>query len=309
MEPAVVLLRWAQYAAGFVLTGGALFALYGLPREGQASAAALSWPRRLLATSAALLLLTSALGLIAQTAVVAGSFVAALDPATLGSVLTEMAMGPASVARIAAGGLALALLVLGRPGWWRWLAVSLMGAIATASFAWMGHGAATEGAAGALHLFADLAHLGAAAVWIGALAFFVVLAVASGDAGVDRLTAFHHALARFSGIGSGLVAVLLGTGLINSWYLVGPAGLERLFSTLYGGLLLLKVAGFGLMLGLAAINRFRLTPRLRSALNDPERAKAAVAALKRSLGLEAGVSLMVLALVAWLGRLAPLSSQ
>ncbi len=309
MEPAIVLLRWAQYAAGFVLMGGALFALYGLPRDGQTSAAALGWPRRMLASSAALLLVTSALGLIAQTVDLAGSLAAALDPATLGSVLTEMAMGPASAARVIASGLALTLLVPGRPGWQRWLAVGVMGAIATASFAWMGHGSAAEGAGGLLHLLADLAHLGAAAVWIGALAFFVALALAPGGIDSDRLAAFHQALARFSGIGSGLVAVLLGTGLINSWYLVGATGLERLFSTLYGGLLLLKLAGFGVMLLLAAMNRFRLTPRLRTAIDNPERMKGAVAALRRSLLLEAGASLTVLALVAWLGRLAPISSQ
>ena len=44
MEPAVVLLRWAQYAASFVLTGGALFALRALPAAGPFSAAGLGWP-------------------------------------------------------------------------------------------------------------------------------------------------------------------------------------------------------------------------------------------------------------------------
>ena len=99
METAVVLLRWAQYMTSFVVTGGALFALYALPAGGPSSAVALGWPRRLLGGSAALLALASGLGLLLQTAVVAGSLAAALDRSTLASVITEMAMGAASLVR------------------------------------------------------------------------------------------------------------------------------------------------------------------------------------------------------------------
>ena len=63
------------------------------------------------------------------------------------------------------------------------------------------------------------------------------------------------------------------------------------------------------LLLLAAANRFRLTPALNAALEAPERAPAAVAELKRSIVIEAGAALTVLALVAWLGRLAPIVSQ
>jgi copper resistance protein D len=309
METAVVLLRWTQYAAAFVLMGGAAFSLYALPAQGASSAAALGWPRRILCGSAVVLLLTTVLGLIAQTAVVAGSLAAALDLETLGSVLTDMAMGPASAIRATVALLAALLLLAPRPGPAAWFVTALLGAIATASFAWMGHGAATEGAGALLHLGADILHLVSAAIWIGAIAFFIGLAARRGEPDYDQLMAFHVALAGFSGIGSGLVAVLLATGLVNSWFLVGPEGLSGLFSTLYGRLLLLKLTAFGAMLLLAAANRFRLTPALNAALTAPERAPAAVAELKRSLMIEAGAALTVLALVAWLGRLAPIVSQ
>ncbi len=59
METAVVLVRWVQYVTSFALAGGALFALYALPAAGPSSAAALGWPRRLLAGCAALLVLAS----------------------------------------------------------------------------------------------------------------------------------------------------------------------------------------------------------------------------------------------------------
>jgi putative copper resistance protein D len=47
---------------------------------------------------------------------------------------------------------------------------------------------------------------------------------------------------------------------------------------------------------------------LRGGLDDPGRSAAAITALRKSLALEAGAALAVLALVAWLGRLAPISS-
>lgn len=308
METGVVLLRWAQYAASFVLTGGALFAIYALPASGPASAGTLGWPRRLLAWVAAMLGLASIAGLLLQTAVVAGSPGAAFDPSILVSVLTEMAMGAASLVRALAAALALVLLLVLRPGRGVWVGAAGLGAIATASMAWMGHGAATEGAAGGLHLLADIVHLAAAAVWIGALAFFVILA---GDArpSENRRAVFHAALAGFSGLGSGVVAALVASGLVNGWFLVGPSGWTGLVETPYGRLLILKLVLFAAMVALAAANRFRLTPALRAALTDPAERGAAIDALRRSLYLEFGAGLAVLGLVAWLGRLAPITAQ
>jgi len=308
METAIVLLRWAQYAASFVLTGGALFSVYALPAQGTSSAAALGWPRRVLVAAAVLLAITSMAGLLLQTANVAGSFSAAVDPTTLVSVLTEMALGASSLVRALAATLSVVLLLGLRPGSASWLLASALGAIATASMAWMGHGAASEGRGGVIHLSADILHLLAAAVWIGALAFFAGLAVQR-PLGDDRLRAFHSALAGFSGVGSAVVAMLVASGLVNSWFLVGPAGWPALAASLYGQLLVLKLAVFVAMALMAAANRFCLTPALRAGLDDPGQARAALADLRRSLLLEFGAALTLALLVAWLGRLAPISAQ
>ncbi|MET3667478.1 copper homeostasis membrane protein CopD [Caulobacter sp. 1776] len=308
METAVVLLRWAQYATSFVLAGGALFTLYALPAAGAFSAAGLGWPRRLLAGAAAALALATLAGFLLQTAVLAGSLPAALDPATLVSALTEMDMGAASVARAAAATLALLVLLPSPPRRVTFLITALLGGVAVGSMAWMGHGAATEGLAGALHLGADIAHLIAAAVWIGALAFFLALA-GDGWRGGAAAPVLYSALTGFSGVGTGAVAALAATGLINSWFLIGLAGAPALGSTLYGELLLLKLALFGAMILLAAANRFRLTPALRQALRDPADHSPEVGALRRSLALELGAALALLAAVAWLGRLSPIVAQ
>lgn len=307
MEKAVVALRGIQYVAAFIVAGGALFAVYALPARGEASAAGLGWPRSLLATASGVLLVAAVLGLIAQTAVVAGSLGAALDPATMSSVMTEMAMGAASAVRAGAAALALGLLLITRPGRPAWLGAVGLGAVSVASLAWMGHGAATEGGPGLIHLLADIAHLAAAAIWLGALAFFVGLALS--PASDQQRGAFQTALAGFSGVGSCLVAVLVATGLINSWFLIGPVGLTAVGATLYGRLLLAKLAAFGVMLALAAINRFRLAPALAQARRDGGGADKAVSALKRSLILETGMAVLVALLVAWLGRLAPIAAS
>ena len=65
---------------------------------------------------------------------------------------------------------------------------------------------------------------------------------------------------------------------------------------------------FVAMLGLAAANRFALTSGLGRVLADPTGRQAAVTALRRSLIMETGVGVAVLALVAWFGTLAPPAS-
>jgi putative copper resistance protein D len=114
---------------------------------------------------------------------------------------------------------------------------------------------------------------------------------------------FHRALARFSGIGSALVAVLLLTGLVNGWVLIGLDRLDALWTTAYGQLLTLKLALFTAMVILAAMNRFRHTPAFGRNYGD-----AGLETLRRSIALEALAGLAVLALVAWLGTLEPMAS-
>ena len=288
-----------------ILFGASLFFLYALPRQGDAAAHSLKWPRPLILSAAASLLVACVLGLLAQTVVLAGSMQEGLTYDSLSAVVTGMSFGKSSCVRA----LVAALLVVGfafskagRGGWWF---AAFAGAIICASFAWMGHGAATKGAQGLLHLSSDVLHTLAASVWVGALvAFLILLATDSRQTGAGR-EVLHRALHGFSGIGSGLVAVLVATGLINSWYVIGLAGLPRLWSSTYGQLLTLKLGLFLVMVGLAAANRFHLTPRLGSALAGPATSREAVVALRASLAWETGISIAVLGLVAWFGMLAP----
>lgn len=303
LEAAVIALRLLQYAAGSVLLGSALFFTYALPRRGSQSAAGFAWPRRLLLAAAPMLAVSAALGLLAQTALLAGSVEAALTPDALRAVVGGMDLGKAAVVRILAAALALFVLLMGRPGFAIWAATATLGAMAVASFGWMGHGAATEGAAGTYHLAADVIHAFTSAVWVGALAAFVFLLRGGAD-----LVTVHEALQRFSRLGVPLVAVIVLTGVVNGWFLIGLDRIAGLATTGYGRLLLTKLAMVAAMLVLAGANRLRHTPRLGEALVDEEAGSLAVKALRRSVAAEALLGFSVLAAVAWFGTLPPPTS-
>lgn len=306
LEPAVVFLRLAQYAGAMILLGSSLFFIYALPASGAASAARLGWSRPLLTGAAALLAITALLGIAAQSALLAGSVTEGIKVETLSAVVTGMDLGKAAVVRAAAAFSAAILMLLLRPSRTSWVVAATLGTVATASLAWMGHGAATEGPFRGLHLASDILHVLAAAVWFGALATFCGLLLVSQPT-AEFNQALHQALRGFSGVGSGLVAVLAATGLVNTWILVGPDNLEALSNTAYGQLLSLKLLLFLGMLGFAATNRFRLTPAFERAqgrwLSD-----AAIAPLRRSVAFETLLGFAVLLLVAWLGTLAPPAS-
>jgi len=307
---AVVTARLAQFVCAMILLGSPLFFLYGLPAQGVGSASSLKWPRPLLSGAAIVLLLGAALSLGAQTAVMTDSVADAFKPDSVATVLTDSHFGLAIAARMGLTVLAALALVAVRPSRALWLVLAVLGAGIVATFAWTGHGAADEGAAGMVHLASDILHLLGAAVWLGALAALAILLFESRGAVLDaEFAALHGALARFSGIGSAVVAILLATGLINSWFLIGPSHVAELIKAPYGQLLLAKVALFVVMLGLAAMNRFLLTPRFGGALGTQAPTEAAVAALRRSVVLESAAAFLVLVLVSVLGTLAPLSSQ
>lgn len=308
LEPAVVTLRLMQYAGAMVLMGSSLFFLYALPSSGPGSAAEAPWARRLLASAGALLALATLLWIGAQASVLAGSMAEGLKPEALTAVVTSMDLGKAAVVRTGVALLATILVLMLKPARPSWIAAAVLGTVGTATFAWMGHGAATEGPGGMIHLAADILHSWAGAVWIGALVAFALL-LRTRSPTLAGLIALHRALHGFSGVGTLLVAILVASGLVNSWFLVEPDRITSLWTTPYGRLLSLKLLLFMAMLGLATANRFRLTPALARGLNEPSRQGEALAGLRRSIALETAAALGVVVLVAWFGTLAPPASM
>lgn len=277
MDAAGIALRLLVYVQSALLLGVLLFAA--------------SWTRRVRLTAAILAaggiaLSAFAVLLLARSLSESG---AAFDWPTLRVLLTEASAGWAALAR--AGALAGVAVVATRVGSRRYAAGLAMIAIAT--LAWNGHGAMTEGAPGYVHLFGDALHLLAGLVWVGAIAAFLRTASRSADSSAD----LRGNLEKFATTGTMLVALLVITGIANTLFIIGWDGLAGIFDTIWGQLLVLKILLFAGMLGVAAANRFWLTPRLAGS--------PSLRALRVSLAAEATLGVGVLALVAWLGTLDP----
>lgn len=298
----LIAVRFALYATLSGLFGLSAFGLHAL--RGAARGRALAWRRWLTGLALAALAL-SLVAIVLLAAAMAGTAPWPVDLATVALLLGGSATGTAWIVRMVALAVALLCALASRGGGRSLAGVAAGGAVALATLAWTGHGAMDEGTAGWVHLLADIVHMLAGGAWVGALLGLILLVVRAGDAA--HLRATHGALHGFAATGTVLVACVVATGLVNAALLVGVAGMPRLFTTLYGQLLLAKVALFGAMLALAALNRFRLTPAFDRAitLGDTARARGA---LRRSLMSETGCAVAILALVAWLGTLEPPAS-
>lgn len=284
----MIAIRFAIYADLMLLFGLPLFALYA-PGGRDCAGVKKSVLTALALAGIALSLLSIAM----MTASMAGVPLAQVDPGAVRMMVTDTPMGQAWVVRMIALGVLLGLVSLRQR---TFVVAACLAALALASLAWTGHGAAGEGNAGTLQLVADIAHMVAAAAWIGALVGLGTMVFGKGD----PKTA-HAALDQFSRTGSVIVGVVILSGLVNSAYLVGVSHLTDLGATLYGQLLILKLGLFAGMLGIAALNRFRLTPAIAPVVGEASSFRA----LRLSMSLETGAAAVIMALVAWIGTLQP----
>ena len=147
----------------------------------------------------------------------------------------------------------------------------------------MGHGAL---------LLSQALHLLAAGAWLGALMPLLIVVRAA------PLAAAALAARRFAMNGTVSVAVLAGTAFYQGLVLSG--GLRGLTGTAYGGVLMIKAALFALLLALAALNRWRLTPAL--ARGEGEAARRGLVA---SITTETVIGLSVVLAASALSSLEP----
>lgn len=232
---------------------------------------------------------------------------AVLPGGVLGIVLTQTHFGEAWLIRLALVVILAGCLVVQR--FTRNQVPAVIGVLTAAAFvaslAWAGHGAAAEEVPfDALHLPADILHLLATGAWLGALVpLSLMLAEARRDGSTGAVTAAQGATLRFSALGLTCVATLLVTGIVNTWFLAGT--IPALIGTLYGQLLVLKVALFVVMIAVASRNRRQFIPRLTDIAGDAADRLRAVFQLRRNVLTEAGVGVFVLAIVGVIGILPP----
>ncbi|RSV14828.1 copper resistance protein CopD [Sphingomonas sp. ABOLG] len=301
----LIAVRFALYVTLSGLFGLSAFSLYGLKAGERTDALAL---RPWLVGFGLLGLLFSSIALALLAAAMAGAPPWPVDREAIGMLLSGSATGIAWEARMAALAVAsiAALLAAGRAA--PISLVAFAAAVALATLAWTGHGSMDEGAVGWVHLGADILHLLAGGAWAGALLGLVLLVARPvGRADAAHLALTRRALHGFGLVGTILVCTIIVTGVVNAWLLVGLTNLPNLAATVYGQLLIAKLALFGAMLALASLNRFRLTSAFERSIAVTGH-RGALGALRHSLAIEATCAITILALVAWLGTLEPPAS-
>jgi putative copper resistance protein D len=297
IDGALAAARAVHFAATLLLEGSIAFGVL----VGRPSAAGEMVSRRnanwIEAAAFVVAIVSGAAWLLLVGADTAGSSVsAAISDGTAWLLLTQTQFGSAWQAR-AAGFLLLAMCMIAAhrkhaPSAWSVVALLLSIALA-GSIAWSGHGAATPGVPGDVHVALDFLHLAAAGLWLGGLLpFTLILLHSSGPA--------HELSRRFSALATASVLILLPTGIANSWFAL--PSIAALTGTLYGQLLLAKIGLFLLMLAFAAVNRFVLVPQLASEAS----AKRSTARLVIHSGCEIALGVVILGIVGVLGILSPM---
>ena len=215
------------------------------------------------------------------------------------TVLSDTQFGRIWALRLMIGALlavALCLQNVEKKRVWLSLVQALLAASFIASLAWAGHAAASPGFEGNVHLASDILHLVAVGAWLGGLLPYLLLLTACRRVdSINSRAAAITATQRFSNLGIVAVGTILVTGFVNTWNLVGSV--DALVGTDYGRLLLVKVGLFLAMVGIATINRLKLSPQLSI--------DGITTKLERNSFIEWGLGFAILFIVGALGILPP----
>lgn len=279
-DAAAVAAKAITYAATLGAAGAIFFLAYNgsLLREPQRSQI-----RRLIGT----LLIASALASCGRILLIAASMSGDLA-GMFDSDMTRMILGAGDglATGVRMAGLALAAFAI--PSNPRFRVLALLGAgIASMSFAAVGH------VRGLLPSIAPslllCLHLLCAAFWLGALAPLLIIARNRNDSQIAAIAA------RFGKVALGVVVLLLSAGLSLLWTLIRDAA--QFWSSDYGRMMAIKLLSVAALLGVAAVNKLYLTPRLLR--GDPK----AFTRFRRSVQTEMVVGALILLITATLTTL------
>jgi copper resistance protein D len=244
---ALVLVKALTYAATLAGAGGVLFSSYAHDLMFTSETDIL---RRWLRASAAAAAVASGCRILLTTGSMSGEIAGMFD-LSLTRMVWNAGEGRAMVLRL----IGLALMCAGSVNGPRLRTAQLAGVIlAATSFAWVGH---THAAARApVPVIALTIHLLGVAFWIGALVPLLIVARTADTRRVAAIASRFGAAALFA------VAALVTAGGSLLWFFL--ASVADLWTTPYGRSATIKLALVTCLLSLAALNRLRLTPRLRA---------------------------------------------
>jgi copper transport protein len=300
------LVRWLMYAAVMILTGGIVFRLFvvgGMALDPSATGIFDRRITRIFFGAIGLLIVCLLVSLIQQTSSVFGS----IDPRRAFAVLSGTTFGTPWLLQFGAA-LGIASLFFRTTSGRRaenagvLRAALLLSFLILLAFSATGHARA----ASAEYRFAipvDWLHLLAASMWVGGIVSIVfgLPALLSVVDGTSRLNVIAEAVRRFNKLAIAATIILALTGIYNSW--IHVESFDALANTLYGRVLLGKIAVTTVMIVLGGINAFVIRPRIAAASHadgTPEDRR-----FFKSVAFEVSLAMIVLLLAAILAFLPP----
>jgi len=276
-------IRWLHDASLMLLFGSALLRAILHARKPDL----ILPPGRIRLIAVLLALLSAPLWLGLTTAQMAGDTAALFDPKLLILTVTQSLFGQVFLARFAL----IILLGLGVLLKWRDSMLAVLSGAALVLISVTSHAAAASPANfTAIGIVSDGLHLLTGGFWIGGLALLAALFV-----GKTEKTMLAAATTIFAEWGMIAVAILVMTGMLNAaTILLGGEGHDTMG---YLAALDAKLVLVAAMVALALVNHFRLLPQLT--------AGGSAEGLVRNIRRELGLGVVVVALAALLGLLAP----
>ena len=250
--------------------------------------------RHFTAITLALAVATTVAALPLETAFIGDGWSEALSPAMIHDVVFATSVGQAwQLQAIAA--LALVATLGVRPPHRR-VATALASGLLLASIALTGHAVMQAHWVGVAHRLNDAAHVLCGGAWLGALVplRFTLRALDEPTARNEAATA----LRRFSRTGHVIVALVIASGVANTFLVLGRWPTD--WSSPYQAMLASKIALVAMMVGLAALNRYGLVPRIGGY------GSRAVLAMRVTTIAEIILGIGVVGLVSVLGMLDPI---
>lgn len=291
MSTALVVCRFLHFAATMLLFGAGAF-LWALAPTGLARA--LIGPvRRMIGVAIVVAGITALAWIGLESGQLGDGWIDSANPEILTDVLVDTEFG-----RLWLWRLALALILPGALVFrWhdRWVFVVPVSALLLATLGLTGHEAMQSGLIGTLHRVNHSLHLLAAGAWLGGL-LTLILCLEQFD-GASLRSEVGVPLQRFSGLGHGVVALVVLTGAVDTALTLGAWPID--ISSPYQTLLATKIAIVAAMIATAIFNRYVLVPRMKNETS------MALHALKTNSIAEVALGMAVLALVSAFGILEP----
>jgi putative copper resistance protein D len=306
----LVIARLLHYAAVTTLAGVSFFPVYSY--AGTEPRTLFRWQQGMLLAGAVVALVSGLLWFVFSVANMSGTLADVTDPEVIWMVVHDTRFGRVWTARLVLSIITVGLFwnrVVSKFGPRRDLITPVLAAVLLISLAGVGHSQIEEGVEGIIHVVSDAVHLLAAGAWLGGLVpLGYILLLHGRERGPAQRSDLNEILLRFSGMGYVAVAALIGSGLVNSWFLVGSV--SGLLDTAYGQILFAKLVLFAGMLALAVSNRFWLVPSMTNSRTDGRSGSTAwTARLRNHVLSEQFLGLMVLLVVSVLGTMRPAIGQ